>query len=266
MALSVRYLPGWPINPRSHPHRRGATPMLATSPPAVKFDVPPPPNSGLLPGDRSGLQRLLAPRRTAPAAADEQQPIHQVEETIFRDLLAMGRSLAPGVPGLSGDGDVGPTLTVPGDAPSEPPRVLPRLDGPRARPYLSIFGEVAIERVGYGDGPIEAAPLDARLAPAAAAVLVPVPAVAGGVRHRRRPCRGDQETPDDPGAGDPGQGLRGPQPRAGQRRGAVPEPVCRSPDTDRGGTDPGGDGRLQRGALGALGTAAARRRRRRPRP
>jgi hypothetical protein len=37
------------------------------------------------------------------------------------------------------------------------------LDWPRSRPYLSIFGAVAIERIGYGDDRPEAAPLDARL-------------------------------------------------------------------------------------------------------
>src|SRR5204863_6156691 len=55
------------------------------------------------------------------------------------------------------------TLTIPGGSPDEPPQVLPRLDEPRSRPYLSIFGEVTIERVGYGEDRLDAAPLDARL-------------------------------------------------------------------------------------------------------
>src|SRR3954454_13114996 len=63
----------------------------------------------------------------------------------------------------SGMGDVGPTLTIPGESPEEPPQVLPRLETPRSRPYLSIFGEVPIERVGYGHDRLDAAPLDARL-------------------------------------------------------------------------------------------------------
>ncbi len=58
---------------------------------------------------------------------------------------------------------MGPTLTIPGESPDEPSQVLPRLDEPRSRPYLSIFGEVAIERVGYGHDRLDAAPLDARL-------------------------------------------------------------------------------------------------------
>ena len=96
-------------------------------------------------------------------AAEEQQPIHQVEEIIFRDALTMGRALLRSFLAASGDGDVGPTLTIPGERPDEPPQVLPRLDEPRSRPYLSIFGEVTIERVGYGEDRLDAAPLDARL-------------------------------------------------------------------------------------------------------
>jgi hypothetical protein len=54
-------------------------------------------------------------------------------------------------------------LTIPGETPSEPTPTPPRLDSPRSRPYLSIFGEVAIERTCYGHDHLEAAPLDARL-------------------------------------------------------------------------------------------------------
>ncbi len=60
----------------------------------------------------------------------------------------MGRGLLQAFLALSGDGDVGPTLTISGETPSEPPRILPRLDDPRARTYLSIFGEVVIESIG----------------------------------------------------------------------------------------------------------------------
>ena len=96
-------------------------------------------------------------------AADQEQPIHQVEAIIFRDVLTMGRALLRSFLAASGDGDVGPTLTIPGETPDEPPQVLPRLDEPRSRPYLSIFGEVTIVRVGYGHDRLDAAPLDARL-------------------------------------------------------------------------------------------------------
>jgi hypothetical protein len=96
-------------------------------------------------------------------AADAQQPIHQVEEMIFRDLLAIGHAMLRAFLDSSGTGDVGPTLTLLGESPEEPPQVLPRLEAPRSRPYLSIFGEVTIERVGYGKDRLDAAPLDAQL-------------------------------------------------------------------------------------------------------
>ena len=96
-------------------------------------------------------------------AADAQQPIHQVEEIIFRDVLTMGLALLRSFLAASGEGDVGPTLTIPGETPDEPPHVLPRLDEPRSRTYLSVFGEVTIKRVGYGEDRLDAAPLDARL-------------------------------------------------------------------------------------------------------
>ena len=97
------------------------------------------------------------------AAAEQRQPNPQVEETIFRQLLAMGLSLLQAFVALSGDGDMGPTLTLPGDQPGDPPQVLPRLDTLRSRPYLSIFGEITIARVCYGDDRVDAAPLDAHL-------------------------------------------------------------------------------------------------------
>jgi hypothetical protein len=97
------------------------------------------------------------------SAADQQLPIHYVEETLFRQLLVMGHSLLGAFVASSGDGDVGPTLTLSGDQPSDPLRVLPRLDESRSRPYLSIFGEIPITRACYGHGRVEAAPLDARL-------------------------------------------------------------------------------------------------------
>jgi hypothetical protein len=95
--------------------------------------------------------------------AEREQPIHQVEEVIFRDVLKIGLALLRGFLARSGDGDGGSTLTVTVDGPWEPPQALPRLDTPRSRPYLSVFGDVTIERVGYGHDRLEVAPLDARL-------------------------------------------------------------------------------------------------------
>jgi hypothetical protein len=138
--------------------------MLATTAPAVKLQTSSTPEQA---GCAKAIDRSLTIFWTLVerlrAAADQRQPIHQVEEAIFRDLLAMGRDLLRAYLALSGDGDAGPDLTVPGDGPDDPPQVLPRLDQPRARPYLSIFGEVEIARIGYGHERLEAAPLDARL-------------------------------------------------------------------------------------------------------
>jgi hypothetical protein len=92
------------------------------------------------------------------SAADQQRPIHQVEETIFRQLLVMGRSLLQAFVAAAGDGDVGLTLSALGEQPSDPFQVLPRLDEPRSRPYLSIFGEISITRTCYGLRRVEAAP------------------------------------------------------------------------------------------------------------
>ena len=138
--------------------------MLATAAPAVKLPTYSTPEQA---GCAQAIDRSLTIFWTLVerlrSAADQRQPIHQVEEAIFRDLLAMGLDLLRAFLALSGDGDAGPNLTVPGDGPDDPPRVLPRLDQPRRRPYLSIFGEVEIERIGYGHDRLDAAPLDARL-------------------------------------------------------------------------------------------------------
>jgi hypothetical protein len=134
--------------------------MLAATAPAVKFPTSDTPEQKAV-GQALNIFWTLVER--LHAAADQQQPIHHVEETIFRDLLAMGRSMLQAFLALSGDGDAGPTLPVPGDGPSVPPQVLTRLDALRSRPYLSIFGEITIARVCYGHDRVEAAPLDAQL-------------------------------------------------------------------------------------------------------
>ena len=138
--------------------------MLATTAPAVKPPTYSTPEQASCSKaiDRS-LNTFWSLVERLHCAADQHQPIHQVEEIVFRDLLTMGRDLLRAFLSLSGDGDAGPDLTVPGEGPGDPPQVLPRLDRPRRRPYLSIFGEVEIGRIGYGHDRLEAAPLDARL-------------------------------------------------------------------------------------------------------
>src|SRR4051794_11020351 len=146
------------------PHRRGATPMLAATAPDLKLAPGTTPEQrGCSTAIDQALTIFWTLVQRLQDAADAQQPIHQVEEMIFRDLLAIGLAMLRAFLDSSGDGDVGPTLTIPGESPEEPPQVLPRLDSPRSRPYLSVFGEVPIERVGYGHQRLEVAPLDARL-------------------------------------------------------------------------------------------------------
>src|SRR3954467_424216 len=121
--------------PRSIPPWRGATPMFAATSTTVKFDAfsTPEQRASAMAIDGS-LTIFWALVERLQAAADQQQPIHQVEETIFRQLLTMGRSLLQAFLALSGDGAPGPTLPLPGDPPAAPPQVLPRLDEPRSRP------------------------------------------------------------------------------------------------------------------------------------
>jgi hypothetical protein len=134
--------------------------MLAVFTPAVKSPASLTPEQAAVDQALNLFWTLVERLRSA---ADQQLPIHYVEETIFRQLLAMGRSLLGAFVASSGEGDVGPTLSLPGERPFDPPRVLPRLDQRRSRPYLSIFGEIPVTRTCYGHGRVEAAPLDARL-------------------------------------------------------------------------------------------------------
>src|SRR5512135_2429787 len=146
------------------PHQGGATPMLAAAAPAVKLrDLVTPEQRGCSMAIDRAHNTFWNLVEQLHAVADDRQPIHKVEEVIFRQLLVIGQDLLRAFLDRAGDGDAGPTLTVPGDTASEPPQVLPRLDTPRSRPYLSIFGEMAIKRVGYGHDRLEVAPLDARL-------------------------------------------------------------------------------------------------------
>jgi hypothetical protein len=138
--------------------------MLTTAAATVKFALPmTPEQTACSTKIDEGLKTFWSVVEHVQHAAETQQPIHQVEEAVFRSLLVIGRWLLEAFLDFAGTGDVGPTLTVAGDAPSDPEQELPRLDQPYKRPYLSIFGEIAIERTCYGHKRVEAAPLDARL-------------------------------------------------------------------------------------------------------
>jgi hypothetical protein len=136
------------------------TPTLA----AVKFDLPSTPEQQACSRKiEQGLKTFWDLVERMQYAADQHQPIHQVEETLFRELLVIGRWLLRAFLDMAGTGDVGPALTAAGDSPSDPDQELPRLDQRHTRPYLSLFGAMAIERTCYGRDRIEAVPLDARL-------------------------------------------------------------------------------------------------------
>ena len=86
--------------------------------------------------------------------------IHEVERSIWRQLLAIGLNFIHGFVLAQGDGNMGKTFEL------EDGRTLTRLPEPHARRYVSIFGDFEISRRVYGTREtqkIQAAPLDARL-------------------------------------------------------------------------------------------------------
>jgi hypothetical protein len=138
--------------------------MVTTTTAAVKLALPSTPELAACSANiDGGLRTFWNLVEHMQHAADQQQPIHEVEETIFRGLLAMGRWLLQGFLDMAGTGDVGPTLRVASDSSLDPDQQFPRLDQTRTRPYLSIFGAIDIERTCYGKDHPEAFPLDAQL-------------------------------------------------------------------------------------------------------
>jgi hypothetical protein len=138
--------------------------MLTPTAATVKFGLPSSPEQRACSRKiDEGLKTFWSLVERMQHAATQHQPIHQVEETLFGDLLVLGRWLLRAFLDMAGTGDVGPSFTVAGDSPAAPDQELPRLDQPHKRPYLSIFGAIDIERTCYGHGRVEAAPLDAPL-------------------------------------------------------------------------------------------------------
>jgi hypothetical protein len=103
--------------------------------------------------------QLQAICRFVEQAARDGQRIDQAERELFAELLAVGRTLLEAFVAAQGDGDAGATLKL-------DDQLLQRLKGLRSRRYLSIFGELSIQRRVYArrEGQkIEQAPLDERL-------------------------------------------------------------------------------------------------------
>jgi hypothetical protein len=93
-------------------------------------------------------------------AGQDNQRIDTVERSLMRQLLALGHTLLSAFIAQQGDGDLGPEVETAGG------RIVRRLPERHDRRYVSIFGELAIDRVVYGtrEGQrIERVPLDERL-------------------------------------------------------------------------------------------------------
>lgn len=93
-------------------------------------------------------------------AAQDGHRIDTVERNLFAAVLALGRSLLEAFVQQQGDGDCGPTVETPDG------RTLQKLPEPHTKRYLSLFGEILIERAVYAGRQgkkIERAPLDERL-------------------------------------------------------------------------------------------------------
>ena len=100
---------------------------------------------------------VLAFVRTAAAQGTA---IHEVERGLWQRLLHLGRTTLRHFFDLQGDGDLGPTVTLPDG------KVCERLPELHERRYVSIFGAFALARTAYGSREgqkIDFVPLDNRL-------------------------------------------------------------------------------------------------------
>ena len=79
----------------------------------------------------------------ASQGAEQQTPIHEVEAQAFRALLQAGHAKLRLVIDLQGDGDLGEEYQLPDR------KTLHRSQEPHTRPYVSVFGELTIERYVY---------------------------------------------------------------------------------------------------------------------
>ncbi len=98
--------------------------------------------------------------RFVESAAREGTAAHDVEQGIWRQVLAIGRETMGLFFQLVGDGDMGEEVTLPDG------RSVGRLPELHSRPYQSVFGGFELPRVVYGtrEGQkIEFVPLDQRL-------------------------------------------------------------------------------------------------------
>jgi hypothetical protein len=93
-------------------------------------------------------------------AAHDGTPLHEVELSVWQQVLRIGRLALGSFFAALGDGDMGETITLPDGSP------LQRLPELHDRPYVSVFGKFVIQRTVYGSREgqkIEFVPLDNRL-------------------------------------------------------------------------------------------------------
>lgn len=93
-------------------------------------------------------------------AARNDTPIHEVERTLWQQVLRLGRALLGQFLTLVGTGDLGDSLPLPDG------RTCQRLTDLHPRRYVSIFGAFQVLRTVYGSREgqkIDCAPLDHRL-------------------------------------------------------------------------------------------------------
>src|SRR5689334_5719702 len=77
-------------------------------------------------------------------AARVGRPIHEVEGSIWKQVLHLGRQCLGRFLALQGDGDLGETVVGPQG------QEWQRLDKLHPRRYVSIFGEFELQRAVYG--------------------------------------------------------------------------------------------------------------------
>jgi hypothetical protein len=105
-------------------------------------------------------QQFVEIQQFVRTAAQEGQPLHEVEHGLWRRVRQLGHECLAQFLHLQGDGDVGDTVTLPNG------EQLRRLEQRHERRYVSIFGAFTLQRVVYGSRDkqkIDFVPLDNRL-------------------------------------------------------------------------------------------------------
>src|SRR5436309_3024518 len=93
-------------------------------------------------------------------AAQEGQPVHEVELAVWKEILKIGRQALGQFFAMLGSGDMGAEINLPDGESCQ------RLEQMHERRYVSIFGEFRLRRTVYGSREkqkIELVPLDNRL-------------------------------------------------------------------------------------------------------